>query len=438
MRAFDNGLLAALSNKVVTLALFVKIVRADGQIVRFYQSTKPVVVEGETFLPARGVTVASIPFELNGAASRVDLNLVATSGATLDPDDIRNGLYDDARVTIYLADRNTTESLQNILFVGSMGQITLTERGYAVIECVSLLERAQQLTTEQYSPVCRADFGDLRCKFDISTVTEHVTVAGYDGGYVLTVSGLSSDATALTPATGAFLFKSNPAAGSKININGTDVEFAATDTDGMVTIGSARISHWGTVKRPNVNLTVQNLIAFLNASSDTEIVKCTYALGGIGEVVLTAVSPGAGGNDITISAEAETNATASGETLSGGSGAGGTDYWVNGQIIFRSGLLANQSYEIQASADDQISLFTPIEFAPQNGDEIDIIRGCDHSPFHQGCGRYNNIANYRGEPWCPGDEVDANLQWVSVDLVTPAPPADVPGEWPDWFEVADT
>ena len=73
--------------------------------------------------------------------------------------------------------------------------MTLTERGYATIEMVGLLERAKDYVTEVYTPVCRADFGDARCKVDLNgndptgnPITQHVLLIGYDGGYVIDVS----------------------------------------------------------------------------------------------------------------------------------------------------------------------------------------------------------------------------------------------------------
>ena len=101
---------AALGNPVLALALCVRITRRDGTLVRFTTSQEPITLAfsdstTEVYPAAVGVTITSIPFELNGATVRVDLNIVSTDGGTIDANDIRNGLYDEAEVSIFLADR---------------------------------------------------------------------------------------------------------------------------------------------------------------------------------------------------------------------------------------------------------------------------------------------------------------------------------------------
>lgn len=598
-RAFDDDLMAALAQPVTNLALCVRIVRKDGTHILFAQASEALTTldeygQPQTFPQARGVTVATIPFELNGAATRADLNIISTDGGTIDVGDIENGLYDNAAVTITLVSRNpgvaattafgaiafhsqptagpgisiegqeidfvtsganqtncligtnlaatmtnlinllqtsilssireATYSLDsvnniinitdvtpgaignsfrlfvfsganatpagfstlsggadavfqttNVLFSGLMGQMTLTERGYATIEMVGHLERAKQFITEVFTPVCRADFGDARCKVNLNgndgagnPITQHVKFTGYDGGYKITVSGLNTVAAGAVgaKAKGKITFFANPSTfvfnfvsindNPSVILNGTQLFLRAitTPTDQAYGVVGSDI-----VASTLVG-TLGNLLNFLTHSKDPNLALMAYNVDAT-NLYVTAASEGSYGNAFSLAVGVPggfyppTPATASGPFLTGGFGKGG--YFLNGQIIFRSGLLLNEAYEIQNSESSIISLFTPLEFAPEYGDLVDIIQGCDHSPFVGGCARFPdpatglapNINNYRGEPWAPGDAINPCQAAPSALPITgipkpieggpgagaPTPDDDPPGLWAPYITI---
>ncbi len=108
-------------------------------------------------------------------------------------------------------------------------------------------------------------------------------------------------------AVGTITFSVNPSNLDTITLNGTAVTFVTgTPSGGQVKIAAT------------LALTLANLMTFLAASVDVQIVKFTYALNNANTVLeLEATTPGSGGNSLTIAASA---ATASGSTLAGGSG----------------------------------------------------------------------------------------------------------------------
>ncbi len=107
-------------------------------------------------------------------------------------------------------------------------------------------------------------------------------------------------------ATGDFIFAGQPANNDTITLNGTVVTFVTAPATGKVTIG-------GTVTE-----TLANLLAFLNASTDAQLVKFIYYVA-IGSLYVKAATPGAGGDALTI-AKSSVNITVSGATLVGGTG----------------------------------------------------------------------------------------------------------------------
>lgn len=125
-------------------------------------------------------------------------------------------------------------------------------------------------------------------------------------------TGVTSTLTFLTApkANGKYTFSAQPTNNSVITLNGTAVTFVnALTTGNQILIGA------------NLAATLQNAVAFLSASPDTQLVKFTYSASAT-VLYTVAVASGTGGNALTIAAGSSpaTNATASGATLTGGSG----------------------------------------------------------------------------------------------------------------------
>jgi hypothetical protein len=134
------------------------------------------------------------------------------------------------------------------------------------------------------------------------------------------------------PASGTATFSGNPANNDTISVAGTTITFVTGSPVGsQVKIGASLAA------------TLSNLLTFLNASVDTNLVKCTYSvLNGASVLVVTAsqfsnsgAQAGSGGNSLTL-AKASTAITLSGATLAGGSATWQT-FWTNAASVINSG-----------------------------------------------------------------------------------------------------
>jgi hypothetical protein len=86
---------------------------------------------------------------------------------------------------------------------------------------------------------------------------------------------------------------------------------------------------------------------------------------------------------------------------------GDSGFFDNGVITFTSGANVGRSMEIQSYVPGQLILFEPLPYTPMIGDTYTIHAGCDYS--QSTCRvRFNNIFNFRGEPFIPG--VDRLIQ----------------------------
>jgi hypothetical protein len=113
----------------------------------------------------------------------------------------------------------------------------------------------------------------------------------------------------VSAAVGSATFSGQPAANDTLTIAGTAITFVASGATGnQVNIG-------GTLA-----ITLSNLMTFLNASADVNLVKATYFLGGPTSniVYMLSVATGTAGNSLTLT-KTSTNITVSGATFAGGS-----------------------------------------------------------------------------------------------------------------------
>jgi uncharacterized phage protein (TIGR02218 family) len=276
MRNLPALLEAELQGATYGICRLIKITRKNGVVFRLAESQTDLTVDGEAYIRARGFRVSSLPFRLNASNNSAQFEISVVDGGSIDPDDLRNGLFDTAEVVISAASHLIPANGKIDLFRGNFGDITLTDAGHVQVQVLGLMSRANQLLVEHYSPMCRTEFGDARCKVPLGPLTASATVTGILG-FSITISGAAAG-------------------------------FAA-------------------------------------------------------------------------------------------------DHWKLGLLIPTSGQGVGDAFEIRGWTPPTILTYLPAVGKVSVGDEVDLIPGCDFTrSAATGCNRYNNIINYRGEPWVPGED----------------------------------
>jgi hypothetical protein len=83
-------------------------------------------------------------------------------------DEVRAGLFDGAEIAISFVNWQDPDGHGEVrLRRGTLGETRLTPQGYFHAELRGLSQQLVQSTLEVFSPNCRADLGDERCKFPI-------------------------------------------------------------------------------------------------------------------------------------------------------------------------------------------------------------------------------------------------------------------------------
>lgn len=192
MQSIPPALSAALGATATTLALCVRIVRRDGVALGFTTHDRPLRLGGLIHEPAPGLDPSAIDLGGTGDAEAGELTGALPDDARL-RDDLRNGRFDAARVTIELVDWEQPEAGALPLVSGRLGRIETNGEAFSA----SIRTGAAALEADPIeccSPECRASLGDPRCRVNLASRRRIVAVASVPAGGVVEWSGPASPA----------------------------------------------------------------------------------------------------------------------------------------------------------------------------------------------------------------------------------------------------
>lgn len=166
MKTISSTLQAHLAEETTSLATCWRIVRTDGVEFYFTDHDLDLVVDGNQYKASSGYKRTAVQNDSSLAVDNLDIEGVFDDEA-ITAEDLRAGLFDSAEVYIFVV--NWADLSQGILKMrrGRLGEITLTEQGIFRTELRGLTQFLSQKIGEVYSPECRADLGDHRCKVPV-------------------------------------------------------------------------------------------------------------------------------------------------------------------------------------------------------------------------------------------------------------------------------
>ncbi len=151
---------------MTTLATCWRIARTDGEVFRFTDHDRDLLVEGELYQASTGYSRTAIASDADLAVDNLEVEGVFDSEAIAE-EDLRAGRFDQAEVRIFLV--NWADPTQGVLRVrrGWFGEVVLGEQGSFRTELRGMTQALSQGIGELYGPECRADLGDGRCRVPI-------------------------------------------------------------------------------------------------------------------------------------------------------------------------------------------------------------------------------------------------------------------------------
>lgn len=181
-----------LAQEVTTLAICWRITRRDGIAQGFTTHDSNLTIENLTYLSAPGISSTAVSSQLNLAVDNLEIEGVL-SHDSIQEEDIRAGLYDDAEITVFLVNYANADAGALMLKRGWFGEVTLKDQAF-VVEVRGLHEVLQRTIGEVYTPTCRAVLGDSRCKKSLTAFTHPGTITK------ITHAGQFADASKLQAA----------------------------------------------------------------------------------------------------------------------------------------------------------------------------------------------------------------------------------------------
>ena len=183
MKSISNDLADHIAGEVTTLATCWRVARRDGVVLGFTTHDQPLVVDDVTYHASSGFNPSAISTSNALSVDNLDVAGALTSSA-ISETDLREGWFDFAAIEIFQVDW-TDLSLGKIhLTSGCLGDVSLTGNRFTA-EIRGLSQALQQPIGAVYSPECRADLGDKRCKVNLAAFTVTGNVTSVTSGYQL-------------------------------------------------------------------------------------------------------------------------------------------------------------------------------------------------------------------------------------------------------------
>lgn len=169
--------------------------RQDGTVLGFTGHDQNVTVDGVLCSATTGITTTKLSQSLGLSADDLEVDGVIDDDAITEAD-LRRGLYDNARVTIYLVNWSDPNDFE-IVAKGLFGSVISTDSGGFSTEFRSATYPLGQSEGRSFQRTCDAKLGDARCGVDLSnpayTVAAEITFCTTSEFRVASIGGYGDD-----------------------------------------------------------------------------------------------------------------------------------------------------------------------------------------------------------------------------------------------------
>lgn len=176
MRSIPTDLAEHIQGEVTTLATCWRIKRRDGIVLGFTTHDRPLRIDGVVYRAAGGFMPSAIVGSNAFDVDNLDIEGILADAA-LSRADLARGCYDQAAVEIFLVNWAAPEDGAVSLKTGLLGEASLNDSDFTV-EVRGLAQLLQTDIGNVYSPECRANLGDHRCKVRLGAFRALGTVTG--------------------------------------------------------------------------------------------------------------------------------------------------------------------------------------------------------------------------------------------------------------------
>lgn len=447
--------------EVTTLCTCWKIVRRDGKTFGFTDHDQDIYFNGLVYECDTGYNRTAITGDATMSVDNLNVTGFLESDQ-ISENDLRNGLFDFAMVYIFAVNWADLTMADIKLRRGWFGEVTVDENGMFETEIRGLHQALSYSIMKTFSPECRADFCDAKCKLNIADYTYPGTVLSATSHQVFQATQLPAVPTTGSSSVGAHRWWRIVPRGSfytdyvgfaeikffdqsNAEISGGDTSaFSDRKSDSFIDIpgvigtdyhsGRARDGNNGTswqckqgdaatawwqidfgstkdvksiiIRAPendfNIAPTAFDLEYSENGLDWNFATTCDAHWSGNGQEETWTIG--------TLTADPVDYPTSMDALPPPFTGA---STYVGGTITFTTGPNTGKTLEITAfdSATNTVSVLEGFPYPVNQGDKFNITQGCDK--MFSTCKVYANQNNFRGEPHVPGQ--DEYLTYPNAD-----------------------
>lgn len=161
MKPTTPALAAHLAGEVTTLATCWRLERADGWVRGFTDHDRELVVDGLTYVASTGFLPSAIKTASDLSVDNLDVDGFLDDAA-LRAEDLIAGLFDGARIEVFIVNWADLGQGRLLLRKGFLGEIKRADQRFSA-EIRGLSNRLQQTAGKLYSRLCRVDLGSSEC-----------------------------------------------------------------------------------------------------------------------------------------------------------------------------------------------------------------------------------------------------------------------------------
>ncbi len=184
MKTASSQFAAHIAGETTSLATCWKVTRKDGVVFGFTDFDQTLLIDGVSYEARTGYTRTAIQTISDLSVDNLDIESAFDSEA-ITAQDLRDGIWDNAEVLIFLVNWTALSQGKIILKRGMIGQVELKDALYRA-ELRGLTQLFSQNIGELYTADCRADLGDTRCGVNLEALTASGVVTASDNRYGFT------------------------------------------------------------------------------------------------------------------------------------------------------------------------------------------------------------------------------------------------------------
>jgi uncharacterized phage protein (TIGR02218 family) len=174
MKPTTPALAAHLAGEVTTLATCWRLERADGWVRGFTDHDRELVVDGLTYVASTGFLPSAIKTASDLSVDNLDVDGFLDDAA-LRAEDLIAGLFDGARIEVFIVNWAELGQGRLLLRKGFLGEIKRADQRFSA-EIRGLSNRLQQTAGKLYSRLCRVDLGSSECGVALGPRTDTYAV----------------------------------------------------------------------------------------------------------------------------------------------------------------------------------------------------------------------------------------------------------------------